>query len=293
VTGRSRTAVLGVETRRTVPLGGGAERAELADGRTVVVKTGPASAVAAEAAGLRWLAVPGGPPLPEVLGVEPGGRLVTGYVEAGRPSAEAAATLGRRLAVMHGAGAAAFGAAPPGGPAEAWIGRAPMRNRTGADGTTDAGGTGGEWAPWYAQQRVLRYLRTARDAGALSAGEARLLDEVCVRLPELAGPPEPPARLHGDLWSGNVLWAADGGWLIDPAAHGGHRETDLAMLALFGCPHLDAVRSAYDEAAPLAPGWRERVALHQLFPLLVHVVLFGGGYAAQTAAAARSALRRG
>src|SRR5690606_11979346 len=92
-------------------------------------------------------------------------------------------------------------------------------------------------------------------------------------------------------WSGNVLWSPDGAVLIDPAAHGGHRETDLAMLALFGCPHLDAVLAAYDEAAPLAAGWRDRVPLHQLFPLLVHVVLFGGGYAAQAAAAARAALR--
>ena len=102
---------------------------------------------------------------------------------------------------------------------------------------------------------------------------------------------QPPARLHGDLWSGNVLWSTDAAWVIDPAAHGGHRETDLAMLALFGCAHLDAVLAAYDEAAPLAPGWRDRVALHQLFPLLVHVVLFGRGYADQAVGAARAALR--
>ena len=78
---------------------------------------------------------------------------------------------------------------------------------------------------------------------------------------------------------------------MDPAAHGGHRETDLAMLALFGAPHLDTVLAAYDEAFPLADGWRERVALHQVFPLLVHAVLFGRGYAARAAAAARAALR--
>ena len=114
---------------------------------------------------------------------------------------------------------------------------------------------------------------------------------MCERIDDLAGPAEPPARLHGDLWRGNVLWAADGRvWLIDPAAHGGHRETDLAMLHLFGCPHLDRVVAAYDEAAPLAAGWRERVALHQLFPLLVHTVLFGGGYGGQAAAAARRSL---
>ena len=104
----------------------------------------------------------------------------------------------------------------------------------------------------------------------------------------MAAPTEPPARLHGDLWSGNVLWAPDGAWLIDPAAHGGHRETDLAMLALFGCPHLDHVLAAYDETAPLADGWRARVPTHQLFPLLVHVVLFGRSYTAQAVAAARA-----
>ena len=111
------------------------------------------------------------------------------------------------------------------------------------------------------------------------------------RIDELAGPQEPPARIHGDLWSGNVLWGSDGtAWLIDPAAHGGHRETDLAMLALFGAPHLQRLLDAYAEAAPLADGWRERVPLHQLHPLLVHAVLFGGGYGARAAQAARSLL---
>jgi len=262
---------------RSTPLGGGAARVELAGGRTVVVKEGPG--VAAEAAGLRWLAVPGGPPVPAVLAVEDE-RLVTEYVPPGRPSAAAAAELGRRLAVLHAAGAPAFGSGPPEAPADAWIGRAPMRN-------VEAG----DWAPWYAEHRLAPHMRTARDAGDLTAAEAALVEQVCDRLPALAGPAERPSRLHGDLWSGNVLWSADGAWLIDPAAHGGHRETDLAMLALFGCPHLDAVLAAYDRTAPLAPRWRDRVALHQLFPLLVHVVLFGRGYADQAVGAARAALR--
>ena len=99
-------------------------------------------------------------------------------------------------------------------------------------------------------------------------------------------PPAEPARLHGDLWAGNVLWSASGPVLVDPAAHGGHRETDLAMLALFGLPHLDRVLAAYDEAWPLDDGWRDRVALHQLHPLLVHAALFGGGYGRQAVSAA-------
>ena len=104
-------------------------------------------------------------------------------------------------------------------------------------------------------------------------------------------PVEPPARLHGDLWNGNVLWGAEGrAWLIDPAAHGGHRETDLAMLALFGAPFLDRILAGYAEVAPLAVGWRDRVPLHQLHPLLVHACLFGAGYAGPVADAARAAL---
>ncbi|MBB5787000.1 fructosamine-3-kinase [Jiangella mangrovi] len=101
------------------------------------------------------------------------------------------------------------------------------------------------------------------------------------------------ALIHGDLWAGNVLWTERDAHLVDPAAHGGHRETDLAMLTLFGLPHLDRVLAAYDEAAPLAPGWRERTALHQLHPVLVHAVLFGGSYGAQAGQLARQALRAG
>ena len=99
-------------------------------------------------------------------------------------------------------------------------------------------------------------------------------------------PVEPVARLHGDLWSGNVLADRSGRpWLIDPAAYGGHREMDLAMLDLFGSiPARTA--AAYHEVWPLADGWRERIALWQLFPLLVHAVLFGGGYLRQSHALA-------
>ena len=110
---------------------------------------------------------------------------------------------------------------------------------------------------------------------------------MCARIAELAGPPETPSRIHGDLWSGNVLWGRDGrAWLIDPAAYGGHREVDLAMLRLFGSPGKTFL-AAYEERHPLAPGHEERVELYQLFPLLVHAALFGGGYPASAERVAR------
>jgi fructosamine-3-kinase len=117
---------------------------------------------------------------------------------------------------------------------------------------------------------------------------ARVLghDDISLTLQRLH--PDEPARLHGDLWSGNVMWTDAGAVLIDPAAHGGHRETDLAMLALFGCPHIEAGYDGYQSVHPLREGWRARIPLHQLYPLLAHVVLFGAGYAAQTLRAARA-----
>ncbi|MEU9336914.1 fructosamine kinase family protein [Streptomyces sp. NPDC048290] len=263
------------------PVSGAVAEAGLDDGRSVMVKRGDApDAIRAEAAGLRWLAGAGTVRVPSVLGQDPEW-LVTGWVATGAPGLAAAVRFGRELAGLHRAGAPAFGAAPPGGPSEAYIGRAPMRNSPAA-----------HWPEWYAAERVLPYLRGAVDQGTLSGAEGREVERVCARLPELAGPVEPPARLHGDLWNGNVLWGADGRVrVVDPAAHGGHRETDLAMLDLFGCPHLDAVLDGYQEVAPLADGWSGRVALHQLFPLLVHVVLFGRAYAGRTVSAVRACLR--
>ncbi len=127
-------------------------------------------------------------------------------------------------------------------------------------------------------------------AGSLAGQDRSDVQAVIERIDELAGPPEPPARLHGDLWSGNVMWSGGSAVLIDPSAHGGHRETDLAMLALFGLAKLDVVLDAYQQVAPLAPGWRQRVDLHQLYPLLVHATLFGGHYGRAAGSAARTAL---
>jgi fructosamine-3-kinase len=270
------TGVAVVASRRI----GSVHEVDLADGEVVVAKRhDDPNAALAEATSLRWLAVPSAPPVPAVRGHRDHW-LVMDRIASGRPSAPAAEDLGRGLAALHASGAPAFGAGPPGGPAEAAIGLAPMRNVPGE-----------AWPAWYAEHRIEPYLRAAVDSRTITASEAPVITSVCERVEDLAGPAEPPARLHGDLWSGNVHWAADGrAWLIDPAAHGGHRETDLAMLQLFGCPHLERVLAAYRESTPLAAGWQQRVPLHQLFPLLVHAVLFGRGYAAQALSAARTAL---
>jgi fructosamine-3-kinase len=145
------------------------------------------------------------------------------------------------------------------------------------------------WGDFYADQRLAPMADLA--APRLSASTRAAIDSVAARC--RAGDfddDDQPARLHGDLWSGNMMWTPDGVVLIDPAAHGGHRETDLAMLALFGCPHYEALIAGYQRVRALKPGWRNRIGLHQLFPLLAHVVLFGSGYAQQTHDAARTAL---
>jgi fructosamine-3-kinase len=266
---------------QTSQLGGALTEARLDTGEVVILKRGSGvNAAAAEAAGLRWLAATDTVAVPRVHGAD-ADWLAIDRVPTGPPTAAAAEQLGRDLAGLHAAGAPAFGSPPPDGPIDAWIGLAPMRNVT-----------GDHWPDWYAEHRVLPYVRRAVDDATLDRHAAAVFDRVAERLPELAGPAELPARLHGDLWSGNVLWGADDrAWLIDPAAHGGHRETDLAMLHLFGCPNLDHVLAGYQEVAPLAAGWADRIGLHQLFPLLVHTVLFGGGYAGQALSAARAALR--
>ena len=234
---------------------------------------GPAAGFAAEAASLRWLAQAGAAPVPGVL-ASGEACLVIEWIDEGSPAPAAAARFGRELAGLHMAGADRFGAPWPG-----VIAGLPLPNAQ-AD----------SWPEWFAASRLLPYARIARDAGTLSATDVRLIESAAARSPELAGPAEPPSRIHGDCWSGNVLWSAGQGWLIDPAAHGGHRETDLAMLALFGAPYLDQILAAYELITPLAHGWRARVPLHQLHPLLVHVCLFGGSYRHSALSAARSVL---
>lgn len=242
----------------------------------------PGGFFAWEAAGLRWLSsVGGGAPCAQVVSVDDTS-LSLRRLESVTPDPDAARVFGGRLARTHDAGAPAFGAGPDGwegpgffGPLSQPLPMSLRRHR--------------RWGDFYAEERLGPMAKLAAAGLDVSAREA--IEAVIARC--RAGEfddDDRPARLHGDLWSGNVMWTPDGVVLIDPAAHAGHRESDLAMLALFGCPHYDAIVAGYERVRPLRAGWRDRVGLHQLYPLLAHVVLFGGGYAQQTHAAARAAL---
>ncbi len=264
----------------TTPVAGGdvctSTRVRLSDGSSALVKTragAPEGFFAAEARGLTWLAEPDVIDVADVLAVEQD-CLVLAWIEPARSSPESSARLGQCLARLHASGAEKFGADEDG-----FIGSLPLPNRTAPT-----------WPDFFATRRVLPYLKLASDRDHIDPDDVALVEALIGRFTELAGPEEPPARIHGDLWSGNVVWSVEHGTLIDPAAHGGHRETDLAMLSLFGLPHLQRLLDAYQEEHPLADGWEERQPLHQLFPLLVHAAMFGGHYGQRAGEAARRLL---
>lgn len=134
-----------------------------------------------------------------------------------------------------------------------------------------------DWSTFYWSQRLEPLVRTAVDTGLLTRTDSVAFDQLAHKL-NLIFPAAAPALLHGDLWSGNYLISPSGqAGLIDPAIYYGHREIDLAMTQLFG-GFSEAFYAAYDEFSPLDQHWEERIALCQLYPLLVHVHLFGVAY---------------
>ncbi len=270
----SVTRALGTTVRSARSVAGGdindAWALELADGRDVFVKSNARAdrtMFAREAEGLAWLAEADALRVPEVVGVssgEDGGApwLALELVPHGRPARDHDERLGRGLALMHRFGAPSFGLEH-----DNFIGRLPQPNARCAT-----------WPELYRTRRLEAQLRRAKDAGLASARMMRGFETLFARLEALVGPPEPPSRLHGDLWGGNAFADASGApVLVDPAVYGGHREVDLAMMRLFG-GFSARVLGAYAEAWPLADGHEDRVALYQLYPLLVHVNLFGASY---------------
>ena len=233
-----------------------------------------------EVAGLRWLAEPmesGGAAVVEVVSIDDT-TLTERRVASTSPSADAATEFGRRLAITHTLdGAARWGEGPPG-----WEGAGYQGPN---EHLLDLSLVGHDsWGAMYADERLMPLLPES----GLRANDARVVEQLCERLREgNFDTDDAPARLHGDLWAGNVMWSPEGCVLIDPSAHVGHRETDLAALALFGTPHLDDILDGYQHQYPLADGWRERVPLHYLSMVLMHAVVFGGGYRGQVVDIAR------
>jgi fructosamine-3-kinase len=265
------------------PLRGGdvaeAYRVDLEGGLRVFAKThrsAPTGFFTTEAAGLAWLRAPMVVSVPEVLAVSDGDAdtgepnyLALEWIDEGSTTRSTDVELGSRLAGLHAAGAPGFGRED--------------RRSTGSRGLPNE--PCATWAEFYATQRLIPLARLARDSGAFPASVIADLERVADRLERVGGPPEPPARAHGDLWAGNRLIDMNGrNWLIDPAAHGGHREFDLAMMRLFG-GFGEACFAAYAERSPLADGWEDRIPLHQIAPLVVHAIKFGGSYVAAATAA--------
>ncbi|HET7543633.1 MAG TPA: fructosamine kinase family protein [Polyangiaceae bacterium] len=259
---RSVTRVSGGDINDAFELG-------LADRSCVFLKTNahaPRGMFAAEAEGLAFLREARALRIPETLAfstaAEEPAFLLLEFLRSARRRSSFDEELGRGLAALHRFGAPSFGFATPN-----FIGRLPQENREHSS-----------WAEFYRDQRLAPQVRAAQAAGRVPNALRRKFERLFDRLPELVGEPEAPSRLHGDLWGGNLHVDELGGpCLIDPAVYGGHREMDLAMMQLFG-GFSARVFSAYAEAFPLASGHAERVQLYQLYPLLVHLNLFGGGY---------------
>jgi fructosamine-3-kinase len=284
--------VLDAEAVAISPLSGGdvarAFRVELSSGSVVFAKTHdrpPVGFFTTEAAGLAWLAAARALRVPEVLAATDGGGpgdngplalLVLAWIDESHHVGADESTFGRQLAALHRARAPRFGRED--------------RRRTGSLQLPNEPCE--TWAEFYASCRLVPLIQIARDRDVVAPSALRAIEQMAGDLERFGGADEPPARLHGDLWAGNRLVDRSGhSWLIDPAAHGGHREYDLAMMRLFGGFSEEAF-DAYGETTPLSEGWQHRIALHQLAPLLVHAIKFAGPYPAAVHAAVESLDRR-
>lgn len=272
-----------VETR--TPLGGGCigrtERIDTSAGAFVLkwLPDAPPDLFTAEAAGLQALRDSGTTlVVPAVIAVSGCGAsgwssfLVIEYLTPGTRARDFDERLGRGLAQLHRATHHGFGFSQP----------------TYCGATLQPNGWSEHWVPFYASQRLGHQLELASRAGEIDAADRRAIERLISRIGTwLVEPPEGPALIHGDLWSGNLCTTADGHpALVDPAVSYSHREAELGMMTLFG-GFSARVFDAYHEAFPLEAGWRDRNPLYQLYHVLNHVNLFGAGYLGQMRAIVR------
>jgi fructosamine-3-kinase len=190
--------------------------------------------------------------------------LLLQWMEKGIPKKDFWENFGAALAAMHKQPQIYFGWEE-----DNYIGSLPQRNAI-----------HNNWHSFYGECRILPLVKNLFDNGAFSKNELALTESFCKKINQLF-PEEPPALLHGDLWSGNFMVSSSGNAAIyDPSVYYGHREMDIGMTKLFG--GFDSLfYTAYQEVYPLEKNWRQRLPLTQLYPLLVHAVLFGGHYVNQ------------
>ncbi|WP_182353083.1 fructosamine kinase family protein [Flaviflexus huanghaiensis] len=241
------------------------------------VKRGSRRQIAFEAAGLTDL-LENGARVAELQWVKDTS-LATVRIESGQATFEHAREFGRMLAGLHSHGGdRVFGQAPPGFDLDEH-GAGTMGNEM----LPLVSGGERPWGLFYAEDRILPYLASAMANGSIDSKGADTISALAERLKDgVFDTDDTPSILHGDLWSGNVMWSPTGAVLIDPASHTGHRESDLAQLTVFGVPHGEHIVAGYEEVSPLSEAWQERVGLHQLHILIVHASLFGGSYGNQT-----------
>ncbi len=281
--GRAIAQATGARVVAARPLSGGdiasAFRLELADGRQLFYKTAAGAMFPAEARGLRELGRAGALRVPAVVAVADD-FLALEAIRPGRRGPGFFEDFGRRFALLHRHSRSQFGFDE-----DNVIGATPQPNPSEPAGP-------GVWAAWYWEHRLRFQLELAERRGRASRSLSRAMARLEPRVEALlAGTDEPPSLLHGDLWGGNYLVGERGEpVLIDPAVYYGHREADLGMTLLFGGFEPSFYR-AYQRAWPLVEGWRRRVPIYQLYHVLNHLNLFGGGYGQQAESLAIACLR--